>query len=128
MDVFSKSLVQVASAAGKTVILTRMFIDRELAETKGMQRRAIKLKVSSAINTLFRNNSLATKLFQNYARIVGLHYLWDTLGQFLTELIEEDEDVKDLESGGASRGGSINTFEVGLSNLFHINNRLIHPK
>jgi hypothetical protein len=37
-----------------------------------------------AENTLFRNNSLAVAVFQNYAKMFGLSYLWRTFGRIQT--------------------------------------------
>jgi len=49
-------------------------------------------------DTVFRADSACTKLFRKYAMIVGLPYLWKTLGKVLHEVMEESE--KGRESGG----------------------------
>lgn len=48
--------------------------------------------------TFFRGNATATKLFQVYSKIVGLEYLWELLGQFLTDLDHEEDEVEDGEN------------------------------
>jgi hypothetical protein len=71
----------------------------------------------TADTTLFRNNSLTIALFQVFSKIVGIRYIWATLGSLLNQL---NEISKDSESGTKSRDtqmsllGSELNLEVGV--------------
>jgi hypothetical protein len=51
-----------------------------------MYRTSVEIQLSESENTLFRGNSLASKMFNTYSKMVGLDYLWQTLGLMMYEL------------------------------------------
>src|SRR5689334_21135864 len=56
----------------------------------------------AAESRLFRGNSLTVIMFQVFAKIYGVRYLWDTLGVFLLELNEiTSASQQDVEEAGA---------------------------
>ncbi len=52
--------------------------------------------------TLFRANSMAIGLFQVYSKIIGLRYIWNTLGGFITELNALSEQAAKHKGSGSS--------------------------
>jgi hypothetical protein len=71
-DNLAKSLVYIFEDKGKMIDLMLTFIEIELA--------------SGESNTVFRQNSLATKMFKFYSRMVGIGYLFNTLARYVAEL------------------------------------------
>eukprot|EP01119_Soliformovum_irregulare_P005838 TRINITY_DN1759_c0_g1_i1.p1 TRINITY_DN1759_c0_g1~~TRINITY_DN1759_c0_g1_i1.p1 ORF type:complete len:1565 (+),score=473.74 TRINITY_DN1759_c0_g1_i1:88-4695(+) len=71
-DNLARSLVYLHESRGNTFDLIRTFIQVEIKSTKP--------------DVMFRNNSIATKMFKFYSRIVGSRYLFDTLARFIAEL------------------------------------------
>ena len=51
-----------------------------------MYRTTIEIQLAESENTLFRGNSMASKMFNTYCKMVGLEYLWQTLGLIMYEL------------------------------------------
>jgi hypothetical protein len=51
-----------------------------------MYRTTIEIQLAESENTLFRGNSMASKMFNTYSKMVGLDYLWQTLGLIMYEL------------------------------------------
>jgi len=72
-DKFTGAMVYVYATNGHCIDLLMSLVDQE---------------VESVPNTtqLFRGNSLATKAFRAYSRMVGLNYLWMSLARFMHEL------------------------------------------
>jgi len=68
----AKSLVYVFEKNNKMIDLILTFIEIELA--------------SGDHNTVFRQNSLATKMFKFYSRMIGIEYLFNTLARYVAEL------------------------------------------
>jgi neurofibromin 1 len=63
-----------------------------------MYRTAVEIQLAESENTLFRGNSMASKMFNTYCKMVGLEYLWETLGLIMYELaaiskIEDDNAI-----------------------------------
>lgn len=54
--------------------LLKEFIRQEVQETE-------------SAGTLFRSNSMVSKMFKSYSRLIGLPYLYETIGPQITELI-----------------------------------------
>jgi len=72
-DKISKDMIFFFLSYNKHTTLMKSLIETELKNCRGE-------------TTIFRNNSLALAFFQVYSKIVGIQYLWDSLGIFLTEL------------------------------------------
>jgi hypothetical protein len=64
--------VYLYEGRGKAMDLIFTFIEIELA--------------SGDSNTVFRQNSLATKMFKFYSKLVGIEYLFQTLARYVAEL------------------------------------------
>lgn len=58
---------------------------------------------TDSAGTLFRSNSMVSKMFKFYSRLIGLPYLYTTIGPELNELIEEElgleVDPEKMEEG-----------------------------
>ena len=69
--------------------------------------------------TLFRNNSLTIALFQVFSKIVGIRYIWNTLGTLLNELneISKDSTNGSHQSTQMSLLGSDLSMEIDPSKL-----------
>lgn len=110
-DSFAKSAVMISAAQCSSVAVIQTFVDAEISRT-------------TDTNTLFRGNSLATKMFQGLSRVIGLQYLWANLGQILTDLVEDDES--DLERNNqSSTDGSMKTV---LQHSFEIDSSRMSPE
>ena len=69
-------------------------------------------------NVIFRTNSMATAMFQTFSKVVGIRYLWKTLGSFLLELEllspekKSSQDTSEVDVSAPSIGpNSINMRE-----------------
>jgi hypothetical protein len=71
-DALAKAVVYLYEGRGKAMDLIFTFIEIELA--------------SGDSNTVFRQNSLATKMFKFYSKLVGIEYLFQTLARYVAEL------------------------------------------
>jgi len=69
----SKSLMHWFVGQQKAVSLLQKFMDFEVERCTDQ-------------NTLLRSNSITSSCFQVFAKVVGIRYLWETLGPFLAEL------------------------------------------
>ena len=72
-DKVANSLVYIHASAHAALPLVSGFVQEEV---KKVQSETL----------LFRANSMASKMFRCYSKMVGLLYLWKTLGQFLGEM------------------------------------------
>jgi len=52
-------------------------------------------------NTIFRNNSMSSRMFKFYSKIVGIPFLFNTLARFIVEL-NTIADTKAKAAGGNS--------------------------
>ncbi|KNC47712.1 C2 domain-containing protein [Thecamonas trahens ATCC 50062] len=69
-------------------------------------QREIQMAASSV--TLFRSNSRACKLYSVYAKVVGLPYLYATLGPLFVQLVEQDGSIEVApEKVRKSKSGSV---------------------
>jgi len=66
-------------------------------------------------NTLFRANSMATKMFPKFAKIVGISYLFKTLARFVVELNYSNE--KKGRESNTEDGRGFMTFEMEVDPL-----------
>lgn len=87
-DRISKALIWLFVGSGKAHQLICETISTEIEKSK-----------RSPTNVLFRGDSVATKLFQNYSRIIALDYLWNTLANFLVQLDNESQKMEEEEGG-----------------------------
>jgi len=72
-DKFTGAMVYVNATNGHCIDLLMMLVDQEVESVPNSTQ-------------LFRGNSLASKAFRAYSRMVGLDYLWMTLARFIHEL------------------------------------------
>eukprot|EP01089_Gocevia_fonbrunei_P001501 TRINITY_DN1138_c0_g1_i1.p1 TRINITY_DN1138_c0_g1~~TRINITY_DN1138_c0_g1_i1.p1 ORF type:complete len:1456 (+),score=163.65 TRINITY_DN1138_c0_g1_i1:50-4417(+) len=72
-DVVAKSFVYLYADNGRAVELINNFITLEVEN-------------SSKEGTLFRSNSMASKMFKTYSKMIGIKYLWKTFSKILNEL------------------------------------------
>ncbi|KAH3745984.1 GTPase-activator protein for Ras family GTPase [Pelomyxa schiedti] len=80
-DKVASSLVYVHASAGSSLKLISTFVEDEVTRVQNE-------------SLLFRANSFASKMFRSYSKLLGLEYLWFTLGGFLAEmawLAQQDE-------------------------------------
>jgi hypothetical protein len=104
-DAIAKSLVHIAYSHNDPTFVIDMI------------NEAVRAEVASCIqeNTIFRGNSIASKMFKFYSRMVGIRYLWrfiarviaeiETLGR--KELNEKLRAEKDAASGKKSKEASL---------------------
>lgn len=89
-DAVAKALVIVFEAHDKTLHLLKKFIQEEVEQ-------------SESASTLFRSNSMVSKMFKFYSRLIGLPYLYVAIGQQLNQLIWEgtglEVDPERMEEG-----------------------------
>jgi len=89
-DKIAKALVVVFQDNSKVLNLLEAFINEEVRTTE-------------QAGTLFRSNSMVSKMFKFYSRLIGLPYLYTTIGPELDELIAEElgleVDPEKMEEG-----------------------------
>jgi len=89
-DKIAKALVVVFQDNNKVLNLLEAFINDEVRAT-------------DQAGTLFRSNSMVSKMFKFYSRLIGLPYLYTTIGPELDELIDEElgleVDPEKMEDG-----------------------------
>lgn len=78
VDTVSCALVYAFERNGGALQLLLHLIDHEIATSRGTE-------------TLFRNNSIATKCFKVYARMVGLPYLYRVVYPLVNKLYKEEQ-------------------------------------
>jgi len=76
-DKIAKAMIVVFQDNDKVMHLLKAFIADEVTTTE-------------SAGTLFRSNSMVSKMFKFYSRLIGLPYLYTTIGPELCELIEEE--------------------------------------
>jgi len=85
-----KALIIVFQDHNKVIPLLQQFIAEEVKNTE-------------SAGTLFRSNSMVSKMFKFYSRLIGLPYLYETVGPELNELIEQElgleVDPEKMEEG-----------------------------
>jgi neurofibromin 1 len=79
-----------------------------LYEKQDISLKMIVLLVTDEINknefenTLFRSNSVASKMFKFYSKVIGIRYLFNNLARFIMEL----NKLAEKKSSGESSGGN----------------------
>jgi hypothetical protein len=96
-DTLAKGLVYVSSSTGKTVEMIRTVIRAEVASCLEE-------------NTLFRSNSVASKMYKFYSRIVGIKYLYHCIARVIMEL----ETLGRKQERNLAKGITPNNKEVSL--------------
>lgn len=81
-EMLSKSLIYATLGTKKSHEIVQYALEKELTADG-----------SYYSNSLFRVDRIGVKLFQAYTKVVGLQYIWNTLGEFLLELEEEKVQV-----------------------------------
>lgn len=72
-DIIAKSMLYVAQSHGISVGMINALVKGEIARCREE-------------NTIFRSNSVASKTFKFYSRVVGIHYLWKCMARVIYEL------------------------------------------
>eukprot|EP00727_Mastigamoeba_balamuthi_P013215 m51a1_g8516 putative gtpase-activator protein for ras family gtpase (1931) ;mRNA; r:92824-99197 len=109
-DALCKALVYAYQRHGgeRALALVQMLISREIAEAEAADDPSV----------LFRANSLATKAFKFYSKMVGLPYLFQTvavlLQTILRDLADAQEEQRLRESTAAAQGREKETSSVKL--------------
>merc|ERR1711916_340054 len=89
VDRVAKAAVIVYEATGHSLDLLLYQVSREVTNALTLQ-------------TLFRTNSMATRMFKLYSKLKGLEYVRGTLGRPINKImLEDDVDVDGLKSGKA---------------------------
>jgi hypothetical protein len=83
-DLVAKSMLYIAQASGQSVGMINALVRGEIA-------RCLEE------NTIFRNNSVASKSFKFYSRVVGIPYLWKCMARVIYELEVLGNRSKDRE-------------------------------
>ncbi|KNC51747.1 uncharacterized protein AMSG_07816 [Thecamonas trahens ATCC 50062] len=87
VDRVAKAAIIVYEHAGLALDLLLYQVSREVTTTLTLQ-------------TLFRTNSMATKMFKLYSKLKGFEYVRSTLGRPINKLmLEDDVDVDGLRAG-----------------------------
>ena len=77
-------LIRIFDGCGKVLRLINHFIQREIDQT-------------THENTLFRNNTILTKLITSYAKIAGSKFLRNLLGPIINDLIQSPPIISCIE-------------------------------
>lgn len=89
-DKVAKALVIIFQSHTKVLSLLEKFIVDEVAATENA-------------GNLFRSNSMVSKMFKFYSRLIGLPYLYETIGPEITQLVAEqiglEVDPEKMEDG-----------------------------
>jgi len=89
-DKIAKALVVVFQDHSKVIPLLEAFVNDEVRSTE-------------QAGTLFRSNSMVSKMFKFYSRLIGLPYLYLTIGPEMDELIADElgleVDPEKMEEG-----------------------------
>ena len=103
-DALAKALVYVAHTHGLAADMIQLLIRYEVQTCK-------------AENTLFRSNSVASKMYKFFSRIVGIKYLFNCLARVIMELeVLGRKAQMDIE-GGSKGSGSGDANEVSLLSM-----------
>lgn len=101
-DLIAKALTFIFAAyPGKAEEAIQFLIAGEIARTKQE-------------TTLFRNNSMASKMFKFYSKVVGTRYLFKTLARFIAEINHLAAEAK--AGRGAKSGESLISVDLEIDN------------
>lgn len=81
-ETLAKNLIFIGESSGKALHIFAHFVEKELRDAEG--------------HALFRVNSFSTKLFQNYAKLHGLQYLFSILAGSMVG-IEHNVEQREME-------------------------------
>ena len=101
-DALAKAMVYVAQTHGLAADMIQLLIRYEVQTCK-------------AENTLFRNNSVASKMYKFFSRIVGIKYLFNCIARVIAELEILGRRQQAGIDGAAKGGDSAN--EVSLLSM-----------
>ena len=101
-DRFTSAMVYVHATNGQCLDLLMALVEQEVASVPNSTQ-------------LFRGNSLASKAFRAYSRMVGLEYLWLTLARFVHELdhLARQKDGRGASAAAVGNAGAGNDEEAG---------------
>eukprot|EP01090_Pellita_catalonica_P017046 TRINITY_DN5062_c0_g4_i1.p1 TRINITY_DN5062_c0_g4~~TRINITY_DN5062_c0_g4_i1.p1 ORF type:complete len:2520 (+),score=346.34 TRINITY_DN5062_c0_g4_i1:70-7629(+) len=120
------SVIQITEADTLAALLVRIFESND--KTLKLLKKAIEVEVNSTEtpNTLFRRNSIATKLLASYTKLIGKKYLKDTLGGVLQGLIAQtppmELDPQRMPKGQNREVNIANTKNTAMAFLSAIQN------
>lgn len=98
-ETIAKSLVYIFESHSRALELISTIISAEVEAARNCS--SLSLTEIESENVLFRQNSLTTKMFATYAKMVGLEYLWESLSLIINEL--NDLGSKTLQTTGYKR-------------------------
>eukprot|EP01091_Cochliopodium_minus_P010267 TRINITY_DN267_c0_g1_i4.p1 TRINITY_DN267_c0_g1~~TRINITY_DN267_c0_g1_i4.p1 ORF type:complete len:1603 (-),score=597.45 TRINITY_DN267_c0_g1_i4:1934-6742(-) len=81
--------VQITEADELAEILTHIFEANDKTSDLIKIAIAVEIQKTEAVNTLFRRNSIATKLMTNYSMLIGHEYLKETVGPLLMQILSK---------------------------------------
>jgi len=102
LDSFSKSVLYLSFPRGAAEQLFLLVFENEL-------------QTSSSIETLFRTNSLSTKLFKYYCRVIGLPYLARSFASFFNKLLTQANRIITLASDSSLPSSQFSSQSQSLS-------------
>jgi len=121
-EVMLKAIFYVFRANRRALELMKFFTEREITNAR--------------LETLFREDSIATKMFRRYTKVVGLPYLWATLAPVLDglnqEILKKEMQASDIQMASLPdedyrRDSIISTsFEVDPSKLTDMDDEKIN--
>jgi len=94
-DTASQYLIYIANDSEKMLELVLVAIETEINNTE-------------FDNTIFRGNSLASKMFKTYSRLFGLPYIFNTLARAIRQLAASDE----IEHKDSNKDDDVISFEL----------------
>lgn len=100
MDVMAKALANVFHQAGRALDLLVPVIQSEVSKTGAHHCQKISFLAITLFPfivheaTLFRSNSMASKMMGAWSSLIGVKYLQDTLAPVLTSILKEDPSVE----------------------------------
>jgi hypothetical protein len=105
MDVMAKALANIFHQSGRALDLLVPVIQSEVSKT-----------VHEA--TLFRSNSMASKMMGAWSSLIGVKYLQDTMAPVLTSILKEDPTVE-IEPSKMGAGDDLDTNRRNLERIVY---------
>lgn len=100
-ELVAKSLLFLAHYRGESAEMIQYFLITELSQWKDA-------------NTILRHNSIASKMFKFYSKLVGTRYLFFTLARVINELNAIAASKAENQSENAEKGASLLAVDMEL--------------
>lgn len=100
MDVMAKALANIFHQSGRALDLLVPVIQSEVSKTGTHNEKMPNLVITYEFPvivheaTLFRSNSMASKMMGAWSSLIGVKYLQDTMAPVLTSILKEDPTVE----------------------------------